>query len=184
MQTLIKLFLTFAKIGAFTFGGGYAMLPIMQRECIGRGWLDGEEVADYFAMGQCLPGMIAVNTTVFIGHRVAGKAGGIAACFGLVMPSFIFITLVAAVLQNFLQYPVVQRALFGIQVVVCALIAQAIIRLWKSAIKDAFGLVVYLITLAMILLVSPPIFVLIPAALGVGIAFDTLKRRRAEEGER
>ena len=184
MRVLWDVFFSFAKVGAFTFGGGYAMLPVMQKEAAElRGWLSNEEVADYFGMAQCLPGMIAVNTAAFIGHQVKGKAGSVFACLGLVMPSFIFITLIAAALHNFLQYPVVQRALFGIQAVVCALIAQAVITLWKAAVKDVLGLVIYIVILALALFVNIPIIALIVGAVGVGIAADTAKRRRAGEGE-
>jgi len=186
MRVLWELFLSFAKVGAFTFGGGYAMLPIIQKEAVERrGWLRDEEVADYFAVAQCLPGIISVNTATFIGHQVKGKAGSAAACLGLVMPSFVFITLIAATLQNFLQYPLVQRALFGVQIVVCALIAQAVITMWKAAVKDLFGLGVYLVTLALALFASHiPIAALVVAAVGAGIAADALKSGRTGEGER
>ena len=185
MRVLLELFLSFAKVGAFTFGGGYAMLPVIQKETVERrGWLRNEEVADYFAMAQCLPGIIGINTSVFVGHKVKGKAGGVAACLGLALPSFVFITLVAAALQNFLEYPVVQRALFGVQVVVCALIAQAVITLWKAAVKDILGLAIYIVTLALALFVNVPIVALVVASVGVGIAADAIKLRRTGEGEK
>jgi len=185
MKNLWDIFFTFAKIGAFTFGGGYAMLPIIQKEIVERkGWLGDEEVAQYYAMAQCLPGMIAINTAAFIGNKVMGKRGSVAACLGLATPSFIFITLIATALQNFLDHPMVQRALFGIKIVVCALIAQAVVRLWQTAVKDMLGVVIYLIALALAIFTNLPIVILLVAALAAGIAADDLKRRRAGKSEK
>ena len=102
MNLYLDLFLTFAKVGVCTFGGGYAMLPILQREVVEKkGWVTEEEVTDYFAIGQCTPGIIAVNTSVFIGYRQRGVPGGIAAALGVVFPSFVVITIIAAFLTKF-----------------------------------------------------------------------------------
>ena len=112
MNLYLDLFLTFAKVGVCTFGGGYAMLPILQREVVEKkGWVTEEEVTDYFAIGQCTPGIIAVNTSVFIGYRQRGVPGGIAAALGVVFPSFVVITIIAAFLTKFATYPVVPHAL-------------------------------------------------------------------------
>ena len=185
MKKLWEIFFAFAKVGAFTFGGGYAMLPIIQREVVERrGWLTDEEVAEYYALAQCLPGMIAINTAAFVGGKVMGKRGSVAACFGLAAPSFIFITLVSSVMQNFLDHPMVQRVLFGIKVVVCALIAQAIIRLWKPAIKNMLGVAVYLIVLVLALFTDLPIVVLLIASLAVAVAAEALKHKKAKEGKK
>ena len=122
MNLYLDLFLTFAKVGVCTFGGGYAMLPILQREVVEKkGWVTEEEVTDYFAIGQCTPGIIAVNTSVFIGYRQRGVPGGIAAALGVVFPSFVVITIIAAFLTKFATYPVVQHALAGINAAVVAL---------------------------------------------------------------
>ena len=102
MNIYLELFWTFAKIGVCTFGGGYAMLPILQRELVEkRGWATEEELSDYFAIGQCTPGIIAVNTATFVGHSRKGAAGGVVATLGLVFPCLVIIMLVAAFLQNF-----------------------------------------------------------------------------------
>ena len=115
MNIYLDLFLTFAKIGVCTFGGGYAMLPILQREVVEKkGWATEEELTDYFAIGQCTPGIIAVNTATFIGQKYKGILGGVLATLGVVFPSLIIITLIAAFLQNFASYPVVAHALAGI----------------------------------------------------------------------
>ena len=115
MNIYLDLFLTFAKVGVCTFGGGYAMLPILQREVVEKkGWATDEELTDYYAIGQCTPGIIAVNTTTFIGHKFKGKLGGVFATLGVIFPSVIIITLIAAFLANFADYPMVQHALGGI----------------------------------------------------------------------
>lgn len=184
MAKLWAIFFSFVKIGAFTFGGGYAMLPIMQKEIIeGRGWITHREVADYYAVAQCLPGMIAVNTAAFVGHKVRGRPGSLVACLGVVTPSFVIITVIAAFIQNFLEYELVQRALFGVSAVVCALIAQAVLKLWKTAVRDLFGLGIYILTLVLAIFSSLPIAALLVGAVGLGIAADSLKRGRAG-GER
>ena len=128
MKELFELFWLFAKMGSVTFGGGYAMLPILQRELVeNRGWVTNEELADFYAVGQCTPGIIAVNTSTFIGEKRRGIAGGIAATLGFVFPSLIIISLIAAFLSNFAELAVVKNAFAGIQVCVCVLILNAVI---------------------------------------------------------
>ena len=112
---LARLFGTFAKVGVMTFGGGYAMLPILQREIVeDRHWATEEELMDYYAVGQCTPGIIAVNTATFIGQKKAGIAGGIMATLGVVFPSIVIIFLIASVLTHFADAPVVRHAFAGI----------------------------------------------------------------------
>lgn len=136
MNIYLDLFLTFAKIGVCTFGGGYAMLPILQRAVVEKkGWATEEELTDYFAIGQCTPGIIAVNTATFIGHKYKGVLGGILATLGVVFPSLIIITIIAAFLKNFAEYPVVAHALAGINAAVVALIAVSVFKLGKSTLK-------------------------------------------------
>ena len=111
MKELLTLFLTFAKVGVMTFGGGYAMLPILQREIVeNRKWATDEELTDYFAIGQCTPGVIAVNTATFIGRRQKGILGGIAATLGVVFPSLIIISILAGLIANFAHLTWVQHA--------------------------------------------------------------------------
>lgn len=137
MKEYIDLIFTFARIGAFTFGGGYAMLPLIEREVVTKkGWATMDEVMDYFAIGQCTPGIIAVNTATFIGYKRKGVAGGILATFGLVLPSFVIISIIAAGLQNFAEVPAVRHAFAGIRVAVGALILDSVIKLAKGALKD------------------------------------------------
>ena len=172
MKIYWELFLSFFRMGAITFGGGYAMLPILQREVVeGRGWCTNEELTDYYAIGQCTPGIIAVNTATFIGYKLRGVPGAIVATLSLVFPSFIIISIIAAVLQNFAEYPVVQNAFAGIRVVVTVLILNAVIKLLKSSVVDKPTAAIYVAVaaLAFFLDVSPVLFVVITAALGIAL---------------
>ena len=139
--SLGSLFITFAKMGVMTFGGGYAMLPILQREVVeNKRWATEEEIMDYFAIGQCTPGIIAVNTATFIGYKVKGVVGAIVSTLGVVCPSVIIITLIAACLTNFQDIPVVQHALAGIRISVCVLMAVSIYNLGKKSVNTLFGI--------------------------------------------
>lgn len=181
MKELLSIFWTFCRVGALTFGGGYAMLPILEKEAVERQhWITKEEMLDYYAIGQCLPGVIAVNTATFIGRKQRGVAGGIAAALGIVFPSLVIIVIIASFVRNFLQYEVVQRAFAGIRVAVAALIVDAIIKLWKSGIKDGWTLLFFGVVLALSLLgVSPVIIVVLAVAYGIGVS--ALLKRRAEK---
>ena len=167
---LLSLFLSFAKVGVMTCGGGYAMIPILEREIVeNRKWASSEEMMDYYAVGQCTPGVIAVNTATFIGYRVAGPAGGVAATLGVVFPSVVIICLIAGILTNFADIPAVKSAFTAIRVCVCVLIFNAVVKLWKGAVKDKAGLVLFLIVFVLSLFfdISPVIFVLFCALAGL-----------------
>jgi chromate transporter len=132
----LDLFLTFARIGGLTFGGGYAMLPILEKEVVEqKKWCTEEELTDYYAIGQCTPGVIAVNTATFIGSKLAGIPGGIIATLGVVFPSLIIITFIAAFLRNFADNPYVIHAFAGLRVVVTVLVLNTVIKLFKSNVK-------------------------------------------------
>ena len=179
MKELWTLFITFAKVGVMTFGGGYAMLPILQREVVEKkGWATDEELTDYFAIGQCTPGIIAVNTATFIGQKQKGILGGIFTTLGVVFPSLVIITALAGVIDAFSHLTWVQHAFAGIRVCVCVLIFNAVIKLWKSAVKDAWGLGIFLVVLAgaVFLDLSPIIFVLFAAVAGIVIKTLGVKR--------
>lgn len=170
LKELLTLFLTFAKVGVMTFGGGYAMLPILQREVVeNKGWTTDEELTDYFAIGQCTPGVIAVNTATFIGQKRRGILGGIAATLGVVFPSLVIIAALAGVITTFSHLAWVQHAFAGIRVCVCVLIFNAVLKLWKGAVKDVWGLVIFLVILALSVFtkLSPIIYVLAAAVAGL-----------------
>ena len=137
MNIYLDLFLTFARVGVCTFGGGYAMLPILQREVVEKkGWATEEQLADYYAIGQCTPGIIAVNTATFVGRTQRGTAGGVIATLGVVFPSVVIILLIAAFLQNFAHLPVVIHAFAGVRACVCALILTSVLKLRKTTVVD------------------------------------------------
>ena len=172
MKIYWELFSAFFRMGAVTFGGGYAMLPILQREVVdGKGWCTNEELTDYFAIGQCTPGIIAVNTATFIGFKQEGVTGAVVATYGLVAPSFIVIGVIAALLQNFANYAVVQNAFAGIRVAVTVLILNAVVKLLKSSVVDKLTACVFLAVgvAAFFLDLSPVIFVLLAGGLGVAV---------------
>ncbi len=170
MKLLLQLFFTFAKVGVMTFGGGYAMLPILQREIVeNKGWATEEELMDYFAIGQCTPGIIAVNTATFVGQKTKGFFGAIFATLGIVFPSLIIISLLAGVIEAFSHLVWVQNAFGGIRICVCVLILNAVVKLFKKAVLDIPTLLIFLlVTLGSILLpVSPVVFVAIAAVAGI-----------------
>ena len=179
MREIIKLFLAFAKIGAVTFGGGYAMLPILQRDIVKKhGWATDEELVDYFAIGQCTPGIIAVNTATFIGYKQKGIWGGIFATLGIIFPSIVIISIIAAFITNYAELPVVRYAFNGIRVCVCILILNAVLKLSKSSLVDKCTYVIFAVVfiLSMIFNVSAAILV-----LATGLAGFVIKRLIAKK---
>ena len=167
---LWQLFVSFARVGVLTFGGGYAMIPMLEREIVDRrGWATSEELMDYYAVGQCTPGVIAVNTATFIGYKTAGNLGGIVATLGVVFPSLLIITVIAGIIQNFSDIPAVKSAFAGIRVCVCVLIFNSVVKLWKGAVKDKATLVLCLLVfgLSVFFPISPIVFVLFCAAAGI-----------------
>ena len=170
MPVLLELFLLFAEIGATTFGGGYAMLPILQRELVEkRHWTTEEQLMDYYAIGQCTPGIIAVNTATFIGNTKAGMIGGIVATLGVVSPSVVIITLISIFLQNFADLSIVKHAFNGIRAAVCVLIMDSVIKLGKKSIRDLWGWIIFLCVLLASLLsgISPVLLVVLSGVAGI-----------------
>ena len=181
----LELFWTFFKIGLFTFGGGYAMLPMLQREVVEKyGWATEEELTDYFAIGQCTPGVIAVNVATFIGQKLYGVPGGIIATLGVISPSVVLITLIAALISNFFENEYVAHALGGIRAVVCALIAQAVIKMTKAGVKDWVGAVIFVVTLAVLLVFSISPIIVVACAIALGLVIEAAKGYAAKKGAR
>ncbi len=174
LRDYLELFVTFFKIGIMTFGGGYAMLPIIQREVVEKkGWVTEEELLNYYALGQCTPGVIAVNTATFVGNRRKGIPGGVFATLSLVVPSLIIITVIAALLTGFADYPLVQHALGGIRAAVVVLVAFSVKKLLKSGVKQALGWGIFVLSflLSAIFAISPVLVVLGSAAAGLLAGF-------------
>lgn len=170
MNILLDMFVTFAKVGVMTFGGGYAMLPILQREVVeNKKWATEEELMDYFAIGQCTPGVIAVNTATFIGKKNKGNLGGIIATLGVAFPSIIIISLLASVIEAFSHVSWVQNAFGGIRVCVCVLIFNAVVKLYKKAVVDKITLLIFLLVAfgSCFTSLSPIVFVILAAACAI-----------------
>ncbi len=182
---LLDLYWTFVKLGAVTFGGGYAMLPILERELVDkRRWTTMDDLRDYFSVGQCTPGIIAMNVSTFIGEKKAGLKGALLASLGFLTAPVILILVIAAFLNSFAQIEIVQHAFAGIRVCVCVLIVQAVLRLWKKSVVDGFALALYLIVFVLnafsgVLPVKIPAAVLVILAGLAGLTASEIKNRRA-----
>lgn len=178
MKDLLTLFTIFFRLGAVTFGGGYAMLPLLQREFVeNRHWVTEEELADYYAIGQCTPGIIAVNTSTFIGNRRKGILGGIVATLGFVTPSVIIIMIIAAFIQNFAELEIVKNAFAGVRVCVCVLILIAVQKLMKKSVID-LPTVIICAVVALLSILTPvsPVLLIVLAALS-GVIIKAVKEK-------
>ena len=183
LKEFLELYLAFVKIGAFTFGGGLAMMPIMQRELIDkRGWLTEEELIDYFAIGQSTPGIIAVNVSTFVGYKRLGVLGGIIGTIGVVTPSWVIIMLLAGAISSVDKYPLAQKALKGINVAVAALLTSVIVKFSKKTIKNIWNALFMLLAFALIYFLKVQSVWIIIAALVIGCLL-TLYRQKKKEAE-
>lgn len=173
IKELWILIWTFIKVGVTTFGGGYAMLPILQREVVdNKGWATEEELLDYYAIGQCTPGIISINTATFVGNKIKGTVGGILATVGFCLPSIVIICVIAAFISNFADLQVVKDAFGGIRVCVAVLIINAVVKLFRTSVRDMCTFIIFVcILLVMLLLNISPVL----AILAAGVAGCTIK---------
>jgi len=181
MKEIFMLFIAFAKIGAVTFGGGYAMLPILERDIVAKHkWATEDELLDYFAIGQCTPGIIAVNTATFVGYKQKGILGAIFATLGVVFPSVVIISIITAFVTNYASNPYVIYAFNGIRVCVCVLIFNAILKLAKGSLVDKWAFIIFGIVLGLSLFldISSAILVIVSGFFGLMI-----KKLIKEKGE-
>jgi len=177
LNIYIDLFLSFFRIGGLTFGGGLAQLPMLKFEVVQKHhWLEEEELLDIYAIGQCTPGIIAINTATYVGYKKAGVAGGIAATVGMVMPSLIIITLVAAILQAVIDNVWVQHGIMGIRGVVCALMLNTVQTLSKKTLKNKFSFIIAGIALLAAFFTGLPTLVIVIAAAVTGIVYHVVIR--------
>lgn len=178
MVSLLKLFAVFAKIGAFTIGGGYAMIPLIQDEMTRRGWLSDDELPDIIALAQSAPGVLAVNVSIFAGYRLRGLKGSIVATIGTVLPSFVAILLIAMFMSNFQDNPVVQRIFNGIRPVVVSLIAVPMINMARKNNKTWWAWAITLVTLLLVafLKVSPIYILLVLIILATAVSLYREKK--------
>lgn len=170
MNTLLELYLIFFKMGLFTFGGGYAMLPLLEREVVDKkGWASHEEILDYYAIGQSTPGIIAINTSTFCGYKVGGNIGGIVASLGFISPSIIIISIIAKFLQSFSHLAIIQHAFAGIRVAVCALVFYSVLKMIKKDANTGLKFMVFVLTFVAIgfLSISPIVVVVTVGVFGI-----------------
>ena len=189
MNELLDLYLTFVRIGCVNFGGGYAMLPLLERELVDkRHWTTMDDLRDYFSIGQCTPGIIALNVSTFIGEKKGGVIGALCATAGFLTGPILIILMIATFLSNFADLPIVQHAFAGIRVCVCVLIVQAVLRLWKKSVVDGFTLLLYLVIFVLnafsgVLPVKIPAAVLVICAGVIGVLASMLKRKEMAASE-
>ncbi len=184
MKTLLELFLIFARIGGFTFGGGYAMLPLLQKEVVeNKKWATQQELMDYYAIGQCTPGVIAVNTATFIGNKIKGLPGAVFATLGVITPSIIIVSIIAAFISGFGENEIVAHAFSGIRAAVVALILTSVIKLAKKSVIDIITTVIFVAVtlLSFFTDLSPVIFVVVAGVTGVVVKLSKEKSAKEEK---
>ena len=180
--TLSQICLMSISVGSMTFGGGYAMLPVLQREVIEkRKWAIESEVLDYYAMSQCLPGLLMVNTLTLIGRKVGGKKGGFVAAIGAMIPSFMVILIIAALLDGMGHYDVVESAFAGVRVAVCVLVLNSVIKLGQVSLKDFLTKAIFVTVTALSAVIKLSPFVYVMAAGALGVFYCWLKEERKEQ---
>ncbi len=178
LRKLGQLYVSFFKVGGLTFGGGLSMLPMLEREVIkNRHWATEDELLDMYAIGQCTPGIIAVNVATYVGYKQAGFIGGVVATLGEISPSILIISLVASILQNFITMPQVQHALAGIRIAVCAMMLNTLIGLIRRGVVDVFGGVLFAIAFILACFTPVPTVVVIILAGVSGVLASLIKER-------
>ena len=177
LHDLLTLYTLFFRMGAVTFGGGYAMLPILQREGVeNKHWATEEELTDYFAIGQCTPGIIAVNVSTFVGYKRKGIPGAIISTLGMISPSLIIVSILAMFVQQFIENPYVAHAVGGIKVVVCALMLNTVITMGKKSMVSKITIAMALIGFALAMFTPiPTVFLVIFAGI-IGIVLYKMGR--------
>ena len=184
IKSLGQLFWSFFKIGALTFGGGLTMLPMLERELVDkRNWVTEEELLDCYAIGQCTPGIIAVNTATFVGYKQEKVAGGIIATLGMVCPSILIITVVALFLRNFMDNVWFGHAVMGIRGVVCALLVNTVINLGKKSLKSIFAWIVCAVVFVLAFFTKLPTVIIVILAAVSGIVMMLIKTKKDKSKE-
>jgi chromate transporter len=180
--SLLELFLVFIKVGAILLGGGYVILPILQSElCTKRDWLRVDDIVEYYALSQSLPGVIAINTTIFVGYKLRGKTGALISVIGLIFPAFWAIVCLSSILSKLTSNSIVQGIFWGVDISVLVLVISSVREMWSKAIKDRAGIVIFLVALAVMLSCDiSPAFVII-GSIFCGIIYKSILRKK--EGE-
>lgn len=179
IKNLFNLYFSFAKIGTFTIGGGLAMMPMMQSELIEkRKWITDEELIDYYAVGQSTPGIVAVNVATFVGYKQMGIIGGIFATLGMVTPSLVIIMILASLINSINDFPIIQKALKGINVAVAALLTSTIINFMKKTIKKFTNAIFMMISFLLVFVFKLPSFWIILFALLIGVVLTYKEKKK------
>ena len=179
IKNLFNLYYSFAKIGTFTIGGGLAMMPMMQSELIEkRKWITDEELIDYYAVGQSTPGIVAVNVATFVGYKQMGIIGGIFATLGMVTPSLVIIMILASLINSINDFPIIQKALKGINVAVAALLTSTIINFMKKTIKKFTNAIFMMISFLLVFVFKLPSFWIILFALLIGVVLTYKEKKK------
>lgn len=179
IKNLFNLYFSFAKIGTFTIGGGLAMMPMMQSELIEkRKWITDEELIDYYAVGQSTPGIVAVNVATFVGYKQMGIVGGIFATLGMVTPSLVIIMILASLINSINDFPIIQKALKGINVAVAALLTSTIINFMKKTIKKFTNAIFMMISFLLVFVFKLPSFWIILFALLIGVVLTYKEKKK------
>ena len=168
-KSFLHIFLVFLKIGCLLLGGGYVIVPLLQSELIDkRRWITKEELIDFYALGQCVPGLIAANTSIFIGYKLRGKTGALIALLGLTIPPFLTIILLASILTELAKSSLMNNIFWGVNIAIIILIILTVKEVWKTSIVDKFTLLIFsLIFLLSLLGISPVLLIIISALLGI-----------------
>lgn len=178
----LQLFLAYAKIGAVTFGGGYAMLPIIKREVVDkRGWSTEQDVIDSYAIGQCTPGVIAVNSATLVGYQKGGVLGAVCATVGVVSVPILIIISIASVIEAYAENVYVQHALAGMSVAICAIIAVTVAKLIKKSCKDIPTIAIAAIVLALSLAFDLSTVLLVVCAALAGVVINGIKSAKGKK---
>lgn len=181
-RSLLTLFLTFLKIGAFTFGGGYAMIPLIQKDISEkRGWITDKEILDIIAIAESTPGPIAVNTATFVGYKIRGFWGSLLCTLGVVIPSFLIITLIAFVLKEFQELKVVQYAFFGIRAGILALIIKAFYTMYKACPKNMISYIIAIFSFIAVALIGINVFTVLILCGITGVVYLLFTARRLDK---
>ena len=179
-KNILRLFLTFAKIGAFTFGGGYAMIPLIQKETVEKHqWISDDDILDIVAIAESTPGPIAINAATFVGHKVCGFWGSFASTLGVVLPSFLIIYAISFVLRQFSELRIIKYAFNGIRAGVLALILKALISMFKQCPKSIFAYIIAATSFFAVAFLNINVILVILACAVAGIAYSFVAERRA-----
>ena len=179
---VIQLFLSFLKIGTFTFGGGYAMIPLIQREVVdNKQWLSEGDIADVIAIAETTPGPIAINAATFVGYKTKGFKGALAATLGVIIPSFVIIVAIALLFEKYMKYDIVANAFWGIRVAVLGLMIKACISMYKQCPKNVVSYAVAGIALICVGIININALIIIISAAFVGVVYGQIKRGKTND---